>query len=157
MPSFVLLCSCVYNSVLYKYYFLSVFRVWGIPKHYDYLVPREVISLSLIRRGLEIGTWKLGLGNWDLEIGPWKLALGNWTLEIGPWKLGLGKCSLGMWSTCKSIPLLFETLGIAPLGNPLPLEKRYLATLVPCRKPLGKRILGIFTLGNKCLLKGYVI
>ena len=142
MPSFVLLCSCVYNSVLYKYYFLSVFRVWGIPKHYDYLVPREVISLSLIRRGLEIGTWKLGLGNWDLEI--------------GTWKLGLGKCSLGMWSTCKSIPLLFETLGIAPLGNPLPLEKRYLATLVPCRKPLGKRILGIFTLGNKCKSKLYL-
>ena len=96
----------------------------------------------------------MGLGNWDLEIGTWKLGLGNWTLEIGPWKLGLGKCSLGMWSTCKSIPLLFETLGIAPLGNPLPLEKRYLATLVPCRKPLGKRILGIFTLGNKC--KSYV-
>ena len=85
-----------------------------------------------------------------MEIGTWKLGLGNWTLEIGPWKLGLGKCSLGMWSTCKSIPLLFETLGIAPLGNPLPLEKRCLATLVPCRKPLGKRFLGIFTLGNKC-------
>ena len=78
------------------------------------------------------------------------MGLGNWALEIGPWKLGLGKCSLGIWSTCKSVPLLFAPLGSVPLGNPSPLEKRCLAKLVPCRKTLGKTFLGIFTLGNKC-------
>ena len=90
---------------------------------------------------MEIGHWKLGLGNWALEIGPWKLGLGNWALENVPLEYGVH---------CKSVPLLFAPLGSAPLGNPSPLEKRLLAKLVPCRKPLGKRILGIFTLGNKC-------
>ena len=108
MPSFVLLCSCVYNSVLYKYYFLSVFRVWGIPKHYDYLVPREVISLSLIRRGLEIGTWKLGLGNWPLEIGPWKLDPGNWALENVPLECGVH----ANLYPCYLKPLVLHHLGI---------------------------------------------
>ncbi len=33
---------------------------------------------GLEERGLEIGDWRLGSGDWGLEIGDWRLGIGDW-------------------------------------------------------------------------------
>ncbi|MFH1633058.1 MAG: hypothetical protein ABIG63_03485 [Chloroflexota bacterium] len=47
---------------------------------------------------LEIG--RLEIGDWGLEIGRlvnWGLEIGDWRLEIGDWRLGIGRLEIGDW------------------------------------------------------------
>ncbi|WP_373537863.1 hypothetical protein [Microcoleus sp.] len=51
-----------------------------------------------------IGSWELGIGNWELVIGNWSLGIGNWELVIGNWSLGIGRSEaegleIGNWGT----------------------------------------------------------
>ena len=57
-----------------------------------------MIGVTIIREW-GIGTWELGIGNWEWGIGNWELGIGNWEWGIGNGELGIANWELISSST----------------------------------------------------------